>query len=72
MLAEANKKAEILKGEGDAKATEIYAQSLGQAPEFYAFTKSLEAYKKGLTTNTRLIMTPDNEFLEYLNGYSKK
>ena len=72
MLAEANKKAEILKGEGDARATEIYAQSLGQAPEFYAFTKSLEAYKKGLTSNTRLIMTPDNEFLEYLNGYTKK
>jgi len=71
MLAEAEKKAEVLKGEGDARATEIYAASLGQDPEFYKFVRSLEAYKNGLIKNTRLIMTPENDFLEYLEGYKK-
>lgn len=71
MLAQARKKAEVLKGEGDALATEIYAKSLGQDPEFYRFVKSLEAYKQGLSKNTRLIMTPDNEFLKFLQGYEK-
>ncbi|WP_462324759.1 protease modulator HflC [Desulfoplanes sp.] len=71
MLAQAEKKAEVLKGEGDARATEIYAASLGQDPEFYKFVKSLEAYKRGLSKNTRLIMTPENEFLEFLQGYEK-
>ena len=71
MLAEAEKKAEVLKGEGDARATEIYAASLGQDPEFYKFVRSLEAYKNGLIKNTRLIMTPENDFLEYLEGYEK-
>jgi membrane protease subunit HflC len=71
MLAEAEKKSEVLKGEGDARATEIYAASLGQDPEFYGFIRSLEAYRKGLSKNTRLIMTPDNEFLEILEGYGK-
>ncbi|PIE69138.1 MAG: HflC protein [Deltaproteobacteria bacterium] len=71
MLAEAQKKAEVLKGEGDARATEIYAASLGQDPEFYKFVKSLEAYKKGLSSNTRLIMTSENDFLKFLQGYEK-
>jgi membrane protease subunit HflC len=71
MLAEAEKKSEVFKGEGDARATEIYAASLGQDPEFYGFIRSLEAYRKGLSKNTRLIMTPDNEFLEILEGYGK-
>ncbi len=71
MLAEARKKAEVLKGEGDARATEIYAASLGKDPEFYRFVKSLEAYKKGLSDNTRFIMTPENDFLKFLEGYEK-
>jgi membrane protease subunit HflC len=71
MLAEAEKKAEVLKGEGDARATEIYAASLGQDPEFYKFVRSLEAYRQGLSKNTRLIMTPENEFLELLEGIGK-
>jgi len=71
MLAKARKQAEVLKGEGDALATEIYAKSLSQDPEFYSFVKSLEAYKKGLSQKTRLIMTPENDFLQFLEGYEK-
>lgn len=66
MLAEAERKAEVLKGEGDGEATRIYAESLGQDPGFYAFSRSMEAYRKALRDKTRLVLTPDNEFLEYV------
>jgi len=66
MLAEAQRKAEVLKGEGDGEATRIYAESLGQDQGFYAFSRSMEAYRKALSNKTRLVLTPDNEFLEYV------
>ncbi len=65
LLAEAQKTAETLRGQGDAEATRIYAQSLGQDPDFYAFLRSLEAYRTGLKDNTRLILTPDSPFFQY-------
>lgn len=66
MLAEAKQKAEKLKGEGEAEATLIYAKALEQDPEFYSFIRSMEAYKKSLTKDTDLILTPDSEFFKYL------
>jgi membrane protease subunit HflC len=66
ILADAKKKADILRGEGDAEATKIYAESLGQAPEFYAFKRSLDAYVESFKHNTRIILTPDNPFLQYM------
>jgi membrane protease subunit HflC len=66
ILAEARKQSEILRGKGDADATRIFADAISQAPEFYEFVPSLEAYKKSLGTNTRLILSPDNEFLKFL------
>ncbi|WP_147819887.1 protease modulator HflC [Salidesulfovibrio onnuriiensis] len=65
ILAEANKEAAIIRGEGDAEATRIYAEALGQSPEFYAFKRSLDAYRKGLKDNSRFIFTPDSPFLQY-------
>jgi membrane protease subunit HflC len=65
LLAEAQKTAETLRGQGDAEATRIYAQALGQDPDFYAFLRSLEAYRTGLKDNTRLILTPDSPFFQY-------
>ncbi len=66
ILAEADRKAEGTRGEGDAQATAIYAQALEQSPDFYAFKRSLDAYKNSFKDNTRMILTPDNPFLEYL------
>lgn len=66
ILADANKQAEIVRGEGDALATKIYADALGQSPEFYQFTRSLEAYRKGFGKNSRFIMTPKSPFLKYM------
>jgi membrane protease subunit HflC len=52
IVAEAYRDAQKIKGEGDAKATSIYAQAFGQNPEFYAFYRSLEAYRGSFKTRT--------------------
>lgn len=64
--AEAYKTAEEIKGEGDAEALKIYAEAYNQDPEFYAFWRTLEAYKKTLKDNTTIVITPDSEFAKYL------
>jgi len=66
ILADARKQAEIIRGEGDAQATKIYAESLGQSPDFYEFTRSLDAYRRGFDKNTRFILTPKSPFLKHL------
>ncbi|MEF2231222.1 MAG: protease modulator HflC [Pseudodesulfovibrio sp.] len=66
LLADADKQSAIVRGEGDALAAKIYADALGQSPEFYAFMRSLEAYRKGFEKNSRFIMTPESPFLKYM------
>jgi membrane protease subunit HflC len=67
VLAEARSKAEITRGEGDAEAAGIYAAAYGRDPEFYAFLRSLQAYRNTLNVNTTLVLSPDHEFLRYLD-----
>ena len=68
ILADAHRQADILHGEGDAQATAIYADAFGRDPEFYAFYRSLEAYKKVLGgDDTQYVLTPNSDFLRYLN-----
>ena len=62
MLAEARQKAEVLRGEGDAIATAIYAQALAKDPKFYQFLRTMEAYKKVVNGKTDFVFTPDSEF----------
>lgn len=64
IIAKANKESEIIRGLGDAIATKVYAESLGKDEEFYNFQRSLEAYKDSFKNNTRIIVTPDNKFLQ--------
>ena len=67
-LANAYKVSEQFRGEGDATAAEIYAQSYGKDPEFYALTKSLTAYKQTFTSkNDVLVLEPDSQFFRYFN-----
>lgn len=66
LLAEAGREAEVLRGQGDAEAARTYAEALGQSPEFYGFMRSLEAYKKSLKENSRVVLTPGSGFLKYL------
>jgi membrane protease subunit HflC len=65
ILADAYKQAQITRGEGDAQAIKIYNEVLNQDPEFYRFVRTLDAYRKGLNGKTKLILTPDSEFLKY-------
>jgi membrane protease subunit HflC len=65
LLAEAERQADVIRGQGEALSTKAYAEAYGQAPEFYAFQRSLEAYEAALKDNTRLVLTPGSPFLRY-------
>lgn len=65
--AEAQKQAEIIRGEGDKQRNAIYASAYKKDPEFFAFYRSMEAYKKGLGQNTTYVLSPDSDFLGYLD-----
>lgn len=67
LLAEARRKAEVLRGEGDGTASKIFADSFGQDQEFFSFYRTLSAYRKTLSEkDTTLVLSPDNDFLKYL------
>ena len=69
ILADAYRQAQKLKGEGDAKAAAIYAQAYGANPEFYAFYRSLEAYKASFRgKNDLMVLDPNGEFFRYFRG----
>jgi len=69
ILAEAYRNAQKIKGEGDAKATAIYANAYQQDPEFYAFYRSLEAYKASFRGRSDvLVLEPNSEFFKYLRS----
>ncbi|MBW2091679.1 MAG: protease modulator HflC [Deltaproteobacteria bacterium] len=70
ILAEAYRKSQTLKGEGDAEATRIYAEAYNQDKEFYDFTRSLEAYRNALDSDTTLVLTQDDEFLKYIKKFT--
>jgi membrane protease subunit HflC len=66
ILADAYRQAQKIKGEGDAKASAIYAQAYGQNPEFYAFYRSLEAYRSTFKSRSDLmVLDPSAEFFQY-------
>src|SRR5512134_64623 len=69
IIAEAYRQAQRIKGEGDGKATAIYARAYGQDAEFYAFYRSLEAYKASFRgRNDVLVLEPTSEFFKYLRS----
>lgn len=63
ILADANRTAQVLRGEGDAGAARIFAEAFSQSPEFFEFQRGLEAMRKSLRDNTRIILTPDSPVL---------
>ena len=66
IIAEAAKQAEILRGEGDREATRIWNKAANRDPQFFAFYRSLAAYKKALNEGkTSLVLSPDSEFFRY-------
>ena len=72
ILANARSEADRVRGEGDAKATEIYAKAYNRNPEFYAFYRSLEAYRKTFSgKNDVIVLQPDSEFFRYFGQSGK-
>jgi len=65
VLADAYEKAEIIRGKADAQATRIYAKAHKQDPAFFAFMRSLQAYRDSIGKSTRLVITPDSEFFKF-------
>ena len=71
LLADAYRDGQLVRGEGDAKAAEIYASAYTKDPEFYAFYRSIDAYKKSVgNAGDVLVLDPNNEFFRYLNQSS--
>ena len=69
LRADAERDAAKVRGEGDAQAAAIYAQAYSQDPEFFAFYRSLAAYKKSFEDGSGvLILKPDSEFLRYFGS----
>jgi membrane protease subunit HflC len=73
ILAKAYRNAQEIKGQGDAKAAEIYAEAFQRNPEFYSFYRSLEAYKKSFRNKgDMMVLEPTSEFFKYLKDSGKK
>jgi modulator of FtsH protease HflC len=71
ILADAQRDAQQLRGEGDAQATGIYAKAYNQDKDFFAFYRSLEAYREALIgRNTTFVLSPDNNFFKFFNNLS--
>lgn len=72
ILAEAYRDAQSTKGEGDAKASSIYAAAFGRNAEFYSFYRSLEAYKQSFKNKSDvMVMDPSSAFFKYLKSSGK-
>lgn len=73
LLANARRDSEIIRGEGDQRRNAIYAEAYNKDPEFFAFYRSMQAYERGLQGSTTYVLSPDSDFLGYLDsqeGYS--
>lgn len=71
ILADAYRESQIIRGQGDARAADIYANAYSKDPEFYAFYRSIDAYRKAVgKPGDVLVLDPNNEFFRYLNQSS--
>lgn len=69
ILADAYRDSQLIRGEGDARAAEIYANAYSQDPEFYQFYRSIDAYKKSIgKAGDVLVIDPDSDFFRYLKN----
>ena len=72
IVAEAYREAQKMKGEGDAKAASTYAQAFNQNPEFYAFYRSLEAYRNSFKSKADIIVVePGSDFFKYMKSVGR-
>ncbi len=68
IIADAKKKSEQLRGQGDAERNNIFAKAYGKDPEFFAFYRSMQAYSNSfIDNNTRFFLSPESDFFKYFN-----
>lgn len=67
LIAQAYRKEQEIRGNGDARATKIYADAYNRDREFYAFMRSMQAYKNSLQTGTTVLLSEKSDFLKYLH-----
>ena len=69
IIAEAERDGQLARGEGDATRNNIYAEAYSRDTEFFAFYRSMQAYREGLKgDNTTMIVTPEGEFFRYFGA----
>ena len=69
ILAEAQRDAQILRGQGDNEANKIYADAYSADPTFFAFYRSMTAYRQALSdTTTTFVLTPDSDFFKFFHS----
>ena len=69
ILADAQKKSEIMKGEGDGQRNKIFANAFGKDPEFFGFYRAMQSYEKALIGgDTSLILSPDSDFFKFFGN----
>jgi membrane protease subunit HflC len=69
--SEAYRQVEEIRGVADARASELYASAYNQSPEaadFYEFTRTMQAYKSIIATNTTLVLSTDSDMFKFLKG----
>ena len=68
-LSEAEREANVARGEADARRNNIFAQAYGADPEFFSFYRSLQAYERAIQAgNSTMVITPDSDFFNYLGA----
>ncbi|MCR9125086.1 MAG: protease modulator HflC [Rhodobacteraceae bacterium] len=69
LVSDAQRQAEIIRGEADARRNAVFADAFGADPEFFEFYRSLSAYTRALQgSNSTMVMSPDSEFFNYLKS----
>jgi modulator of FtsH protease HflC len=70
ILADAQREAQRVRGDGDAQSIKIYGDAFGQDKQFFAFYRSLQAYRDALTgKDTSFVLSPEGNFFRYFNGW---
>jgi membrane protease subunit HflC len=73
IIAEAQKQAQILRGQGEGESVKIYADAFGKDKSFFAFYRSMQAYREALGgQNTTLVLSPDSDFFRFFGSSSGK
>ncbi len=70
LLAEAHRRAQVSRGEGEAQANDLYTTAFGEDPEFFGLYRALQIYRQSLAAATpTMVLSPDSQFLKYLSSW---